>query len=853
MHHIPLPFTDAFLFLSPRWGELSGFAQTVLLLLVALVPVALVVWLYRYELRLVSRVRATGLLLLRLAVLLLLAALVCLQPALARVTTEEVPGRVLVAVDRSGSTDLADPQRPAVDKLRLARALRLVGDLCTDEQLTGWIRQYEQGAALEGQLPAHDAVCRRVDALTRAEAARRVLAEEGARLLPALLKKHQVELVGFAQQTWDARPDHLDDLFPPPSREPSPPSAFTDLHRPLMWAQERMGAGQGKVLGVVLLTDGQHNTGPSPASQAQELGEQLVPIFPVALGARLPPRDVALVHVQAPPTVFKDTDVAIDVRFKVSGIDQPLDLELELRRPGDKKPLQTRTIRHDGSDRIYVESFSVRFDQAGVQTLTATVRPRGRNVPEARTDNNSRPVVLQVADDKARVLLIDGEARWEYHYLANALARDRTVRPTSVVFVQPRLGSIPEEALLKMGNPRLALPPEPEALAGYDCILLGDVSPEQLPLADRERLEKFVADGGGTLVLVAGKRFLPLGFTGLDDDPLSRLLPLEQPRAVKPEPGFAATLTAEGKRTPFLRLEPEPDANEKCWAELPRHYWGVIGRAKPGAVPLACYVGEDQAGMESAEREQALIVRQNYGFGRVLYVGLDSTWRWRYKVGDTYHHRFWGQVVRWAASDRPLVAGNEYVRFGTPELVYRPGQDVAVIVRLAEGVELGPDALAGARVLRPVPDAAEEAVALVPLSRREAQPRVLEGRLRDLPPGQYAVELAIPELADKLNGPAGPDGKPAKLRAALTVAAAEGEEMVELATNGPLLEDLASRSGGQVFAPENAADLLGRLEQRMATREVRVETRLWQWWGTLVLALALLTAEWASRKWAGLP
>src|SRR5262249_40888804 len=48
------------------------------------------------------------------------------------------------------------------------------------------------------------------------------------------------------------------------------------------------------------------------------------------------------------------------------------------------------------------------------------------------------------------------------------------------------------------------------------------------------------------------------------------------------------------------------------------------------------------------EREQPLIVRQNYGFGRVLYIALDSTWRWRYKVGDQHHHRFWGQVIHWA-------------------------------------------------------------------------------------------------------------------------------------------------------------------------------------------------------------
>ena len=33
---------------------------------------------------------------------------------------------------------------------------------------------------------------------------------------------------------------------------------------------------------------------------------------------------------------------------------------------------------------------------------------------------------------------------------------------------------------------------------------------------------------------------------------------------------------------------------------------------------------------------------------------------------------------------------------------------------------------------------------------------VLEGKVRDLPPGEYSIELAIPELTDKLAAPPGP-------------------------------------------------------------------------------------------------
>ena len=102
--------------------------------------------------------------------------------------------------------DVADPQRPAVEKLRLALALKVAGDVCPDDLLRDWIKQYDDtgdvrrwvadnesadDAPKRRQLEAERRekfaeVCRRVDALTRSEIARRVLAADGAGLLPAI-------------------------------------------------------------------------------------------------------------------------------------------------------------------------------------------------------------------------------------------------------------------------------------------------------------------------------------------------------------------------------------------------------------------------------------------------------------------------------------------------------------------------------------------------------------------------------------------------------------------------------------------------------------------------------------------
>jgi hypothetical protein len=416
-----------------------------------------------------------------------------------------------------------------------------------------------------------------------------------------------------------------------------------------------------------------------------------------------------------------------------------------------------------------------------------------------------------------------------------------------------------DEDLVPIGYPATQLPSERDSLHKFDCVILGDVSPEQLPLPERQRLEQYVGERGGTLVILCGKRFMPLAFGATpaerEGDPLGRLLPVTDLREVRPPKGFPMRLTSEGRLSSFLQLDSTLDRSDRLWADLPRHFWGIVGKTKPGATALAWYSENDETRAEPAPdepRQHALMARHYYGFGRVLFVGVDSTWRWRYRVGDRFHHKFWGQVIRWSASDKPLVAGNEYVRFGTREPVYRTGQAVEFIVRLSELTRtLSPDALAGVRLYRRGPGSSEQPLALIPLQRRDGRSRELETTFRDLPPGDYAAEIVIPDLAEQLKDPQSPDGS--SLRATFQIAPPETSELSELHANRALLEDIARRSGGQLLEAEEAGDLLERLRQTIATRKVEVETRLSRSWWSLVLLLVLLTAEWIVRKSSGLP
>ncbi|HMF15894.1 MAG TPA: vWA domain-containing protein, partial [Gemmataceae bacterium] len=496
MIRIPLPEKDAAILLVPRWGELGAPAQIVLLSILLLAPIILLVWLYRNELRLVPTRTAMFLLSLRLILVLLLTLVVGFQPVAARFSKSEDKSMVLVAVDRSASMDVADPQ------------------------------------------PKNKATV-----MSRTEAARKILADDGLNLLGTLAKNHEVHLVGFHQDIWDAR--NLADLFQPAT--PALSSAGTNLDLPLARALE----APGRLKGVIVLTDGQHNVGPSHLTKAKELARAHVPVYPVALGSLSPPPDIALFEVRAPANLFQEADAVIEARFKVRALPAQ-EIHVELWNKKTMRIEEKKTIWHDGLDRLHHVRFEVFLKEPGLHSYEVKVRPGNPKTREITEVNNSMPAVIRVSRDKVKVLIIDGEARWETHYLASALARDRSTALDRVLFDQPRLGRISEAELEKAGNPKLKLPAldkDGDPLLNYDCIFLGDASPAQLPVKDRQRLAQYVSERGGTLVIQAGKRFMPMDYyakTQTEADPLIKLLPIQSPGIIKPASGFSLALTPEG-------------------------------------------------------------------------------------------------------------------------------------------------------------------------------------------------------------------------------------------------------------------------------------------------------------------
>lgn len=785
---------------------LAGGEFAWLWLAIGLVALVLLYILYRSERALVSRQAGLGLLALRvLAALALIVAL--FEPIAARTFREPAKGRVILAVDVSESMSTTDPSRTQDAQQALAKSLKL---------------------SSPGQ----------VEILSRLEVARRLMTTEGP--LAKLADDHEIEAVAFARDTVETPLPLLSESLAKPTSHEN--ASATDINAALRRA---LNGGETPVQGMILVTDGRVNQ-PVDASLVDRLAARGVPTFGVLIGSTIPPKDVAVAKLKGPDSVFVGDGATIEATIKLDGISDGEKVVVTLNRAGSEPITQTVSPTTDGSRPV--ASFRVPLESKGHVALTVAVTPP---TGDLRADNNSQTIVVQVADDQARVLIVDGEARWEFRYLRNALTRDPRVKVDVIVLHQPMSSLSPETTYGGGLPPRAADPSVADPLGTYDLIILGDIDPADFNADAWQRLDAYVADRGGTLVISPGPRFWPTGHT--TSAKVRALLPIVNPTvtpydmaSIDPArpalpPGIrlapSREALAELSNWPMLQIGPDPST---LWSELPKQPWTLGGRIKPGASVLVSQEGATKPD------EAAIIATQPFGLGKVLWVGTDSTWRWRFGVGDTYHHAFWGQVVRWAASGG-LSGGNRFVRFGLLKSRVVEDEGAKLQARFAEGITgVGPDLLVVAKVF-PANHVDSEPVSVVALHPLAGQPRAFEGLTPNLPAGSYILKLDAPDIADQLTM----DGK--EVEAQFEVLARETSERVELAASRDTLDQLANATGGQVFADHEAGKLSEILKSKIKVVERTVETPLWDGPGALLFFFGVLSVEWIMRKRFGLP
>jgi uncharacterized membrane protein len=641
-------------------------------------------------------------------------------------------------------------------------------------------------------------------------------------VLASLHRSFQTRLYRFDETS--ARIDNLKDLKPD-----GPATRIGESLKQLSAETSDLPIGA-----VLLLSDGDDNSGGISPDAISTLRARHIPVHTVGFGREHATHDVELEDAVVAPRALAGSRLAAKVAFKQRGY-AGQKINLTIRDVSDRQPklLTSRTVSLAADGNLQTETLLFDIGSAGARTLEIAAVP----LPgEENTANNTVTRVVNVGSGSRRILYIEGEPRWEYKFIREAEEDDRMVQIVSMVRTSEnktyRQGiSDPEE--LAGG-----FPARPEDLFACQGLVLGSVEAGYFTPAQRELIREFVDRRGGGLLLLGGQFALAEG--GWNASTLNDLFPTTLPthigtfhREADPKNGSTHTtveLASAGVDSIITRLVDDPAANAAKWKTLPYLMdYEDPGAPKPGATVLADMITPEG-------RKLPLLITENFGRGRTAIMATGGSWRWQMSLplGDTAHHLFWQQLLRWLVSDTP-----GHVAASVPAQILLDHGTVTLTADVRDQqYNPAPDAKVEAHILGP--SGVSALVEMAPVADNPGQFQVVWSAPK---PGAYLTEVT----AERAHG-----GEVKELgRDVLTFARLDGvAENFHTEQNRELLEHLASQTGGLYWKPSDLDKLAAAIPYSQAGISVRETKELWNLPLVFLILLVLRFSEWwLRRKW----
>lgn len=686
---------------------------------------------------------------------------------------------------------------------------------------------------------------------SRVEIAERALAE--AKVVEQLSQTMQVRTIHAARSVregTESTPDGWADA--------------TDLAAALSHVLEQVPPDE--LAGAILLSDGRHNRPERVEDVARRFGILDASVGLLAVGSETPPRDASLLSVSAPEAIHLGDRMRIAAKVKFDGY-KGSKAKVLLKR--GEEVLEQREIEIPQEHHREELRFVHLPEEGGVGDYRVEIAEMEN---ERFADNNGWDFETSITDARTNVLVVDSHPRWEFRYLRNLFyGRDKSVH-LQYVLLHPdeiageQVPAVAASASRPFGEAQAtSLPASEEEWRKFDVIILGDIEPGAIDDNNWQMISRCVNERAALLVMISGPRYMPHALSSVD---ARNLVPAEMQWGPQnyynhssKESGWA--LTGEGQNHAVTQQSTGETSNEQMWAGFPGIAWRhPIDGIKEGAeILLTAAVARQGESAQSAgdlnralsdlakrqqqEIESALLVTRQTGKGKVALLLTDRTWRLREGAGDVFHHRFWGNLVRWGAGPT-LRAGAKQLRMGTDQLTYTPDDPVIVTARLRDA-------------------------SMAPVEKAELVAEVLLGEdvvssiaLNDAGEGNGLYQVTLPSMTHagryevRLRGKAvdqalAADGV-SEVKTSFRVVGSRGPvELSETTLHLPLLETVASLSGGKVVRADHAADLTPLFLRNKAEKEETREISLWDHWWVLALLALCLSAEWILRRAGGLP
>jgi hypothetical protein len=636
------------------------------------------------------------------------------------------------------------------------------------------------------------------------------------------------------------------------------PTGVADLAAAVRAALDQMAGTP--VQAVVLFSDGrQVGNRTTPASPADLTGSRSppavgVPVYAIAAAApTAAPRDLSLSHVVVPPSVFVGEPFSVHARLHgvgLSGGANAVEVRCVVGRRQGVYPVGSPALIAWDAARLAIESAlgakrytlngasattevefdELRADEPGAQPLTLDLADLEG---EITAENNIVERWVKVCPRPTKVMFLAAAPSWDYRYLRDAIRGSHAGFDLIAATIGGADGTFSSIS--------------PQQILEQDVVVLLDVPIAALSAAQQDAIWRAASERGGGVVLAAGPaEHLPMEYSA---KPLVDLLPVSAPPASTAvasaapaapspaeQPSWSWTWRTWAGETPAYRFSPWASgalggpwsASSLRWDALPPlfRYLPIASPFRAGARPL----------LVQCESGEIVAAEMPVGAGKAVLIGLDETWRWRYKAGAAAHEQVWLNLIR-GLTDPPYAAVGQRLSLDVSRAAISAGEAVEVRAKLSDAADGSSASSAVAaielRILRGDEPIRTQTLAAASAGR-------YKGTILGLPPGDYRLEAH-----------AGAAAATETLSYPLHVIGQYDSELEDPSGDRESLRRIVEASGGQLLTLEQMREL-PRLLAAQARQPAAVTVRLWDSSYLFVFVVACFAAEWAVRKRMGL-
>lgn len=575
----------------------------------------------------------------------------------------------------------------------------------------------------------------------------------------------------------------------------------TDIAGALSFARDALT--DANFQGALLISDGQYNAGRNPLHVADRYP---VPIYTVALGDTARQRDVQIRRITTNEIAYLETEQPLEVAIRAEGYAGER-LAVNLLQGGTVLTSQA-VVLPEGAAEVPIELSYIPTTE-GLQRLTVSVT---RLDGELTYQNNTEAVTVRVLPNKKRILVLAAPPNPDLAALRQALSHDANLEVTS--FVQKRGDTFYEGPL-------------PATLTDFDVVVLAGFPGRGISGPTLDKVKTAAAEGVPVLFVLERQTDLTLYRRHLAD-----LLPAA-PQAPRPSFVEAAFIpTPEALQHPIFDF---PEASTLNARRLPPlRYNESRWRATPDARVLATLE------LRGIPFEDPLLVVRRRGSSRMAALLGTGIWRWQNVPEDltdvaTFWEALFANTLQWLTTPED----NRPVRVAPLDDLFS-GDDVVQFQGQVYDESLNPINNASVEVELTASDGRQ-----FPYTMEANGNGTYVLNVGTLPEGTYAYAARAQRNGNLLGEDQGSFAV-----GALTL------EYKETRADAALLRQVAQRSGGQLLASDQLADLPAALTASNTFRSMfsqeQTETELWHLFPFLATIIILLTTEWFIRKRSGM-